>query len=90
MAVGSGVIWSLGTVTARKANHIDTFQYLIWRSIGIIVVIEVMAAFRGNPGKTLRAWRSGRAMIGANIGLFMMVFLSLFPSGLRQVWDQLP
>ena len=24
---------------------------------------------------------------GANIGLFMMVFLSLFPSGLRQVWD---
>lgn len=24
---------------------------------------------------------------GANIGLFMMVFMSLFPSGLRQVWD---
>jgi len=78
MAVGSGVIWSLGTVTARKANHIDTFQYLIWRSIGIIVVIEVMAAFRGNPGKTLRAWRSGRAMIGANIGLFLASICFVF------------
>jgi drug/metabolite transporter (DMT)-like permease len=78
MALGSGIIWSLGTVTARKAVHVDTFQYLIWRSIGIIVVIEVMALFRGNAGKTVRAWRSGRAMRGANIGLFLASICFVF------------
>lgn len=78
LALGSGLIWSLGTVTARKAENIDTFQYLIWRSIGIIVVIELMAAFQGTAGKTLRAWRSGRAMIGANIGLFLASICFVF------------
>lgn len=78
LALGSGLIWSLGTVTARKASHIDTFQYLIWRSIGIIVVIEVMAAFQGTAGKTLRAWRSGRAMQLANIGLFLASICFVF------------
>ena len=78
MALGSGLIWSLGTVTARKAKHIDTFQYLIWRSIGIIVVIEVIAAFQGTSGKTLRAWRSGRAMMLANIGLFLASICFVF------------
>ncbi|MGB8858986.1 MAG: DMT family transporter [Ilumatobacteraceae bacterium] len=78
MALGSGIIWSLGTVTARKASHIDTFQYLIWRSIGIIIVIETIAAFKGTGGKTLRAWRSGRAMRGANVGLFLASICFVF------------
>lgn len=78
MALGSGIVWSLGTVTARKADQIDTFQYLIWRSIGIIVVIELIAAFQGNAGKTSRAWRSGRAMRLANVGLFLASICFVF------------
>ena len=44
VALSSGVVWSFGAVAARLADHTDAFQYLIWRSIGIIVVIEVVAA----------------------------------------------
>jgi drug/metabolite transporter, DME family len=78
LALGSGLIWSLGTVTARKAKHIDTFQYMIWRSIGIIVVIELLASFQGDFGRTLRAWRSGRTMIYANVGLFLASICFVF------------
>ncbi len=71
MAIGSGVIWSFGAILKRLSEHVDAFQYLIWRSIGIIVVIEIMAAFKGQPFPTVRAWRSGRWMMLANFGLFL-------------------
>ena len=48
MAVGSGVVWSFGGITAREASHSDAFQYMLWRSVGIIAVIEVMSALQGN------------------------------------------
>ena len=42
MALAAGVVWSFGAVTARLAKHSDAFQYLIWRSVGVLVVMEVM------------------------------------------------
>lgn len=71
MAIGSGIVWSFGAVLKRLSADVDAFQYLIWRSIGIIVVIEVLSALRGQPLPTLRAWRSGRWMMLANFGLFI-------------------
>jgi drug/metabolite transporter (DMT)-like permease len=71
MAVGAGVVWSFGAIASRKAEGADAFQYMIWRSIGIIVVVEVMAAVQGRPFPTIRAWRSGRTMMIANVGLFL-------------------
>ncbi|HQZ34176.1 MAG TPA: DMT family transporter [Ilumatobacteraceae bacterium] len=71
MAIGSGIVWSFGAVLKRQSEHVDAFQYLIWRSIGIIVVIEILSAFKGQPFPTVRAWRSGRWMILANLGLFL-------------------
>lgn len=71
MAVGAGVVWSFGAMCSRKATGADAFQYMIWRSIGIIAVVEVMAAIQGRPLPTLRAWRSGRTMMLANFGLFL-------------------
>ena len=71
LAVGSGVVWSSGAIMSRKAEGADAFQYLIWRSIGIIVVIEVLSAVKRQPWPTLRAWTGGRAMVGANFGLFL-------------------
>lgn len=71
MAIGSGVVWSFGAVLKRLSEDVDAFQYLIWRSVGIIVVIEIMSALKRQPFPTIRAWRSGRWMICANFGLFL-------------------
>ena len=76
LAVSSGLIWSFGAIMSRKADGVDAFQYMVWRSIGIIVVIEIMYAVRrpsdtAYRSQTFTAWTSGRVMIGANIGLFL-------------------
>ena len=71
VALGSGVVWSFGAVTARLADHSDAFQYLIWRSIAIIVVIEAIARVRGRAPVTPLAFRSGRTMLLACAGLLL-------------------
>jgi drug/metabolite transporter, DME family len=71
LALGAGVVWSFGGVTSRLADESDAFQYMIWRSIGIIVVMEIVAALQRKPFPTIRAWRSGRVMVYANLGLFL-------------------
>ena len=40
MALLAGLIWSFGAITARLANNTDAFQYLLWRCIGIVIVVE--------------------------------------------------
>ncbi len=71
MALGAGVVWSFGAIASRKAAGADAFQYMIWRSVGIIVVVEVLAAIQGQPFPTRRAWTSGKVMRYANLGLFL-------------------
>ena len=71
MAIGSGIVWSFGAVLKRLSEDVDAFQYLIWRSVGIIVVIEILSALKRQPFPTIRAWRSGRWMVSANLGLFL-------------------
>ncbi|MFM2078304.1 MAG: hypothetical protein RJA49_2194, partial [Actinomycetota bacterium] len=71
MALGAGVVWSFGGAASRLADGADAFQYMIWRSIGIIVVMEIVAAVQRHPFPTVRAWRSGRVMVYANLGLFL-------------------
>lgn len=71
LGLGAGVVWSFGAIASRLADGADAFQYMIWRSIGIIVVIEVMAVVQRQPLPTIRAWRSGRVMMLANFGLFL-------------------
>lgn len=69
MGLGAGAVWSFGAVTARLADGADAFQYLIWRSIGIIVVIELLARAQGKPPQVVRAYTSGRLMLLANVTL---------------------
>ena len=71
LGVGSGVVWSFGTIAGRRANHADVFQYLFWRSIGIVLVIELIALARRQPLRIKAAWTSGRTMAIANLGLFV-------------------
>lgn len=70
-AISAGAIWSFGAVTARLADSTDAFQYLIWRSIGIIVVIEAIALIRRGPNRTIEAFTSGRRMMAANLMLLL-------------------
>ena len=70
-ALGSGVVWSFGAILARLADDADAFQYLIWRSIAIVVVIEAAAVVRRKPGATLAAFRSGPMMLLACAGLLL-------------------
>ena len=70
-ALSAGLVWSFGVVTARKAEHADAFQYLIWRSVGIIVVIELLARLKRRPPVTPTAFRSGWLMILADVMLFL-------------------
>lgn len=74
LGLGAGAVWSIGGVTAKVADGADAFQYLVWRSIGVIVVVEVLSYLQHKPAPTLTAYRSGRLMIIANMALFMASF----------------
>ncbi len=74
LALGAGAVWSLGGITAKVADGADAFQYLLWRSVGVIVVIEVLSFLQHKPAPTITAYRSGRLMIVANVMLFIASF----------------
>lgn len=71
LALSAGAVWSFGTVLARVADGSNAFQYLIWRSVGIIVVVEAWALLTGRPQSTIRAFTSGRRMIAADVALLL-------------------
>ncbi len=71
MALTAGLIWSFGAVTARLADGADAFQYLLWRSIGIIVVIEGWRIARGRRPHIVTAFTSGPRMMIANFSLLL-------------------
>ena len=71
MALSAGAVWSFGTVLARVADSSNAFQYLIWRSLGIIAIVEAWALVTGRPQSTLRAFTSGRRMMAANVALLL-------------------
>ena len=71
LAVSAGALWSFGAVAARSAEHADVWQYMIWRSVGIIVVIETVTKLRREPSRLPLAYTSGPRMFIATIGLLV-------------------
>lgn len=71
MAFAAGLTWSFGAVTAKSATHADAYQYLIWRSIGVIVVIEIVNRIRGGGWTLPRAYTSGWLMLLGCAALFL-------------------
>jgi drug/metabolite transporter (DMT)-like permease len=71
LALSAGAVWSFGTVLARVADRSNAFQYLIWRSLGIIAVVEAWALITGRPQSTMLAFTSGRRMMAANVALLL-------------------
>ena len=49
LALSAGVMWSFGSLTVRMADGADPFQYLVWRSLGLVVVLEVLSRMQGGP-----------------------------------------
>jgi len=78
MALGAGVVWSFGAVTARMAKHADPFQYLIWRSVGVLVVMELIAVVRRQPMLLPKAYTSGKWMLWADFGLLLASFMFVY------------
>ncbi len=71
MALGAGVVWSFGAIVARKADGADAFQYLLWRSVGVIAVIETFALVRHRGSFAVRAFASGWRMWTAMLTLWV-------------------
>ena len=71
MALLAGLVWSFGAVTARLADGADAFQYLLWRSVGIIVVVEGWRLLTGRSSHTVTAFTSGPRMLLANACLLL-------------------
>jgi len=74
LALGAGAVWSLGGIAAKVADGADPFQYLVWRSVAVVVVVEALSFLQRKPAPTLTAYRSGRTMIIANVMLFIASF----------------
>jgi drug/metabolite transporter, DME family len=69
LAVFAAFVWSFGALVNRWSTDSDAWQYLLWRSIGIIVGTQIVALIRHDAPPVMQAWRSGWLMIGANFGL---------------------
>jgi drug/metabolite transporter, DME family len=69
LVVVASLVWSFGALTNRLADGVSAWQYLFWRSIGVVVVLELLARTRGKQSQLIEAWTSGRWMVGASLGL---------------------
>lgn len=65
VALGAGMVWSLGALTTRLAEQSDAWQYLAWRSVAILVVVEVLYLIRRRPSPLWAAFTTGPVMLGA-------------------------
>jgi drug/metabolite transporter, DME family len=71
LALGAGVVWSFGALLARMSTHTDAWQYLVWRSIGVFVVMEIVSRRRGHRWMVTKAFRGGRTMMAGNASLLL-------------------
>jgi drug/metabolite transporter, DME family len=71
MALAAGMVWSFGGLTARLAKHTDAWQYLVWRSVGVFVVMELLNARKRRAPLTGTAFGAGRRMIFACAALML-------------------
>jgi DME family drug/metabolite transporter len=71
LAFGAGLVWSIGSLLTRLAGHADAWQYLIWRSVGVVVVMEIVSRVKGQGWMTPRAFTQGRTMFVGSLGLLV-------------------
>lgn len=75
IGLSAGLVWSFGALLAKLAKTSDAWQYLLWRSIGVLIVMELLRVSRKQRGSiTIRAFRSGRLMV---VGVFALMAASV-------------
>lgn len=78
LAVAAGTLWSFGVLTVRLAEHADPFQYLIWRALGVMVVMEALSVARGGGLLTPRFLRTDLLGFVAASGLVLAAVAFVF------------
>jgi drug/metabolite transporter (DMT)-like permease len=71
LAFGAGLMWSVGAVMVRATGSSDAYQYLMWRAVAVIAVVEVLARVRGRRSSVAAAFTSGWSVIGASAALLL-------------------
>ncbi len=71
IAFSAGLVWSLGTLTARLADSSDAWQYLMWRSVGVFAVVELYGHWTGKGSMTQRCFTGGWVMLLGTFGLLV-------------------
>lgn len=78
LALTAGVMWSFGVLTVRFAEAADPFQYLIWRGIGVILVMELLSVASGGGLITPRFLKTDRLGFIAASGLVLAAVAFVF------------
>ena len=47
LALAAGAMFSFGGITVRLSPSLDSFQYILWRCVGLVPLILVISAWRG-------------------------------------------
>ena len=77
LALSAGVLWSFGSLAVKLAEDADPFQYLVWRSLGLVVALELLSRAQRGPGLLPRLASLDRlGWIGAaGLGLAAVAFI---------------
>jgi drug/metabolite transporter (DMT)-like permease len=71
MALTAGMVWSFGGLTARLAKQTDAWQYLVWRSVGVFVVMELLNLRKRRAPLVGTAFGTGKRMLFACAALML-------------------
>jgi drug/metabolite transporter (DMT)-like permease len=71
MVLAAGTMWSFGGITVRFAPDSDSWQYLIWRSVGLFCALEAASLVQGRGSTLARVPSAG--WVGILGGFCMML-----------------
>ncbi|MEJ1161254.1 DMT family transporter [Prosthecomicrobium sp. N25] len=78
MALAAGLLWSFGVLTVRFAAEADPFQYLIWRAVGVMAVMEGISVVSGGGLLLPRFLKTDRLGFVAAAGLVLAAVAFVF------------
>ena len=75
LALAAGTVFSFGSITVRVSPSLDAVQYLLWRSIGLLPLVVIVALIQGKS--PIRQVLSG-GLLGFGGAVLMTVMADLF------------
>jgi drug/metabolite transporter, DME family len=78
LALAAGTLWSMGVLTVRLATEADAWQYLMWRSVGLLIAIEIWSLAQRREFISPRAFTSGWLIIAGSACIVLASFTYIF------------